>query len=176
MARKSKQDWIDLAFTKLIENGLDALSAEPMARELGVTRGSFYHHFKSRTDFLDQVLQGWEDVSTGRVFQLSQEGSPEERLKCLSDLAWSTSLELDAAVRAWALHCEMARDYVCRVDEQRLAYVTSLYEAASSNKATARKLARVAYFGFLGVLFYQPKMTEQERNEFRADLHSLLPR
>lgn len=41
-ARRSKQDWIDVATRAVARAGIGAVRVEALARELGVTKGSFY--------------------------------------------------------------------------------------------------------------------------------------
>ena len=43
----------------LAEHGIGALSVDALARRLEITRGSFYHHFKSRRELLDAILEDW---------------------------------------------------------------------------------------------------------------------
>ena len=40
--------WIEAAFRRACGRGIDAVRVDPLAKQLGVTRGSFYWHFKDR--------------------------------------------------------------------------------------------------------------------------------
>ena len=44
-ARLSSADWEAGALDLLAEQGVSAVAVEPLARRLGVTKGSFYWHF-----------------------------------------------------------------------------------------------------------------------------------
>ena len=48
--RLTRQGWIDAAIRQLVEAGIGAVSVEQLATRLGVTRGSFYHHFADREE------------------------------------------------------------------------------------------------------------------------------
>ena len=49
----SASDWIEIALTTLVEDGIDAVQITALARRLDVTRGSFYWHFMNREDLLN---------------------------------------------------------------------------------------------------------------------------
>ncbi|HEX5739782.1 MAG TPA: TetR/AcrR family transcriptional regulator, partial [Hydrogenophaga sp.] len=53
MHKLSRESWIQAGFKTLDSLGYIHLSAEKIARQLNVTRGSFYHHFRNRSDFVD---------------------------------------------------------------------------------------------------------------------------
>jgi AcrR family transcriptional regulator len=50
--RLTRQDWIDAALEALETGGVPAVAVEPLASRLGVTKGSFYWHFKDRNELL----------------------------------------------------------------------------------------------------------------------------
>src|ERR1700730_5847645 len=45
-------DWIRAAFARLATEGIDAVRVELLARDLGVSKGSFYWHFQDREELL----------------------------------------------------------------------------------------------------------------------------
>src|SRR3954447_26624309 len=54
------EDWELAALEAIREGGLAAVAVEPLARRLGVTKGSFYWHFKDRAALLDAAIHRWE--------------------------------------------------------------------------------------------------------------------
>ena len=50
--RLSASDWVDVGFTFLGDEGIQGIKIDRMAERLGVTKGSFYWHFKDLDDFL----------------------------------------------------------------------------------------------------------------------------
>ena len=55
----TREAWISGAWDMLGETGLDGVRVEPLAKNLGVTKGSFYWHFKDRQELLDALLDRW---------------------------------------------------------------------------------------------------------------------
>src|SRR5213083_2769643 len=64
MAKVTRADWLDAGLDVLASEGPQALVAERLAQRLGVTRGSFYHHFRSRESFLTGLLERWSQRHT----------------------------------------------------------------------------------------------------------------
>src|SRR3546814_7480606 len=60
--RLSAEDWAQAALDLIAEHGVAAVAVEPLARRLGVTKGSFYWHFQSRDALLQAALARWEVV------------------------------------------------------------------------------------------------------------------
>ena len=65
--RQSKKSWLDAALRALASGGIDKVRVESLAKNLGVTKGSFYWHFKDREQFLDELLNFWAEQSTQTV-------------------------------------------------------------------------------------------------------------
>ena len=55
----SAQDWIDAGLKALARNGHTALKADPLAKSLGVSRGSFYWHFADIGAYHAQMPRLW---------------------------------------------------------------------------------------------------------------------
>ncbi|MBF91631.1 MAG: TetR family transcriptional regulator, partial [Rickettsiales bacterium] len=65
--RQSKESWLNAALKALASGGIDKVRVESLAKNLGVTKGSFYWHFKDREQFLDELLNFWAEQSTQTV-------------------------------------------------------------------------------------------------------------
>ncbi len=67
--RLSAEDWEDAALSLIAEQGVGALAVEALARQLGVTKGSFYWHFRTREALLQAALERWEQYGEQRNHQ-----------------------------------------------------------------------------------------------------------
>lgn len=123
--RLSRQSWIDAGLKSLISNGPSALAAEPLARELGTTKGSFYWHFKDVPDFQAALVKHWQSHAFANVLQaLEDNGSAEQRLRRFGKDVLAN--QQDPAMRAWARADASVAKAVSQVDAERLKYVTAL--------------------------------------------------
>jgi AcrR family transcriptional regulator len=60
----SRGDWVAVALGILADEGIEAVRITRLAVDLGVTRGSFYWHFKDRDDLLAALIAAWEARNT----------------------------------------------------------------------------------------------------------------
>jgi AcrR family transcriptional regulator len=56
-----RADWIRAAFARLAQDGIDAVRVEALARDLHVSKGSFYWHFHDRGELAGAMLEQWEE-------------------------------------------------------------------------------------------------------------------
>lgn len=155
MARLSADDWIQAAATRFAEGGADAVRVEPLAKALGVSKGSFYWHFEDRAALLAAVVDAWEQRGTLEIIDAVEQASddPSERLWALFDRAFGTPPTIDGfetAVRTWAARDDHTRKVTKRVDRRRLAFVTELLVAAGIPKSEAKRRADVLYCTLIG--------------------------
>jgi AcrR family transcriptional regulator len=82
--RLTAEAWVAAALEALEKRGLAAVAVEPLAAELGATKGSFYWHFKDRDALVHATLERWEHDETDAVIsQLAAIGEPGQRLEVL---------------------------------------------------------------------------------------------
>jgi AcrR family transcriptional regulator len=122
--------WVEAALAALSEGGVDAVRVEAIARQLGVSKGSFYWHFRDRADLLDALLARWRQEGTEAIIALvdASEGDAQQRLRTL----WATtqagphSYAAELAIRDWSRRDENVAAIVTQVDERRMQYVRDL--------------------------------------------------
>ena len=103
--RLSREDWLAAALEVLYGEGVGKVSIVRIARDLGVTSGSFYWHFKDRNDLLRSLLSFWVRTQTEAIFEEVEqsEGTPSELLfKLMEILTLGEQARYEVAVRAWA--------------------------------------------------------------------------
>ena len=73
----------------LIDKGIEAVRVESLAKLLGITRGSFYWHFKNRDDLLAAMLQEWETRNTESIIESIEtlDTNPADKLLSLLEIA-----------------------------------------------------------------------------------------
>lgn len=121
--RNKRMHWITAGLRLLDENGAQGISVERLARRLGVTRGSFYHHFANRAEFVRVLLAEWENEYTVRVLSsIADCHDVRERLGRYLEMTAHMSSEREVAIRAWAKREVIVAEVVRRVDSARLAF------------------------------------------------------
>jgi AcrR family transcriptional regulator len=174
----SRQDWVDYGARLLGESGADAVRIERLCAGLNVTKGSFYWHFKSRADFLDQMLMHWQHKETQAIIDEieAQAGSPADAVKRLFEKANAGTVKFRAelAVRQWAIQDNKVAQTVQAVDERRLDFLHRQFQAMGFSVPETRMRARLLYSLILGeALIQSPEPRSQRRARWLASLHFL---
>ncbi|MGW1739058.1 TetR/AcrR family transcriptional regulator [Nocardia sp. NPDC001965] len=98
-------DWLQAGYTVLAEEGFRALKLDEVCRRLGVTKGSFYHHFPDISAFKDALVTswgGWRDREHRRMDALGAEPPRERLIAMMALLASPGHWTLERAMREWA--------------------------------------------------------------------------
>nr|WP_135500937.1 TetR/AcrR family transcriptional regulator [Roseovarius aestuariivivens] len=143
--RLGPHDWLAAGRSALCDAGPSALKAEPLAVRLGVSKGSFYWHFRDVPAFQDILLSEWETDAVSRAART--DGTPVAQLRALAqDLADPDPT--DRAVRSWAQGHDGARAAVERVDTAR---ITLLHELLRETGIANPEMARIVYAAAVGM-------------------------
>jgi len=148
------EDWLDAALQVVAEGGLKALAIEPLAKRMGISKGSFYWHFKNRRALLLELLRFWDSIEIDFQERLLAESNDPETLlistftllveddtnKCIF-LALSSELK-DAEVRAV---------YEKAVD-RRIKLFHDAYVALGMDKKQSAQKAIITFNLYLGLI------------------------
>jgi len=169
IGRLSAEDWAQAALDMIAEQGVSAVAVEPLARRLGVTKGSFYWHFPSRDALLAAALGRWEQVEEEIVFgQLEAVADPRERLRALFQLvAHETKSHIIYSELLKALDHPAVQPVIERVSQRRLDHLAASFRQAGLKSAEAQHRARLAYAAYVGFLqlslqLQQPRLQHDE--------------
>lgn len=168
----TSEDWIRAAFRALTHGGPGAIRVEAIARELKVSKGSFYWHFKDVASLQVEMLEHWQLAATEAVIENVDESGarPEEQLHLLIMLATSSRNEpyggvlAEAAIRDWGRYNQLAADTVTAVDEKRLKYTRDLFLSCGHCEKQATHNANLLYGSLIGLegLAYQKLVNLRE--------------
>ena len=151
MTVTNREGFFTAAMGLLAREGRSGLRLAALCRDVGVTSGSFYHHFSGWDGFVDALLEHWETVDTRRLAELAgREPDPEGRLDVLKHLALTFPHEAETAIRAWAHGDPRVAAVQERVDEQRRRVVAEALVGAGVEDARADRLADLALAVLIG--------------------------
>lgn len=118
------------------ETGLDVLSElghgglklAEVCHRLGVTTGSFYHHFASWSVYTSELARYWMDARTLQKVELVKaEPHPRRRIDMIIQIGLALPHGAEAAIRAWSSADPEVHAVQAEVDQQRFDI---LYESA----------------------------------------------
>jgi len=167
----SAKDWLDLGLKVLATQGFTALKAEPLAKAMGVSRGSFYWHFADIGAYHAAILKHWREVAAEQVIAgLEAAASHDEPMTLLLRQAFSARLSLEKAMRSWATSDAAARSAVQAIDRRRLGYVGELLRRAGFPADVAEARAQILYWAFLGYALSDKPLSKTQQQTVPTEL------
>jgi AcrR family transcriptional regulator len=170
----SARDWLDHGLKVLATHGVAALKAEPLAKGMGVSRGSFYWHFADIGAFRTAILAYWREVSAERVIAgLEAAAKHENPLLLLLRRTFSSRLSLEKAVRSWATFDAEARSAVQAIDRRRIDYIEGRLRAAGLHADIAQARAQILYWAFVGYALSDKPLSKVKQEAVYGELARL---
>ena len=145
----SADDWIKQGLKTLASSGFTALKADPLAKAMGVSRGSFYWHFADLGAFHAAILKRWREIAAEQIIADVEAGGGEP-LAALLRRSFGARLDLERAVRNWAAFDAAAKVAVRAIDRRRIDYIETLLTMRGLAPAMAQARAQILYWTFLG--------------------------
>lgn len=177
----SREEWILTATQVLATGGIDQVRVDKLAKQLKITRGSFYHHFSSRNDLLMSILDKWRLKATESVIARIQDSSddPVEQITTLMNLPITGKRSFEGAsieisIRAWARRDKLARSAVEEVDKYRLSFINSIFTNLGHKPDRADDLANLVYSYIVAMSLIHFDNNFEERREMSKRLAQFL--
>ncbi|WP_101759878.1 TetR/AcrR family transcriptional regulator [Oceanicoccus sp. KOV_DT_Chl] len=178
MARVSKQDWIDCAIKLLAATGHKGVTLEALLAKLGVSHGSFYHHFKNRQQLTEAMLAYWEQSMTADILaRTAVISSVSERVDSLIDMGaeiFELQTPLENAIRTWSQSDLKVKAAMVRVDRLRRQHCQDLVGLVVADSQRAKTLGDLVHAVFIGSQQCQPAYTSSETLAVYHQLQNLI--
>lgn len=164
-ARGSEDLWLNAAYEVLVTAGVDAVKVMPLAQMLGLSRTSFYWHFKDREALLTALIDRWEARNTGNLVARTEAYAEtiNEALYNLFD-CWLTrdlfDSRLDFAIRNWALGDPTIKAKLQRTDETRITAIRAMFARFGYAPDHADTRAHTVYYtqiGYISMMVAEPR-------------------
>ncbi len=175
MSRLTKKEWFTEGLLILRETGAAGLTIENLTSRLGKTKGSFYHHFKNRTIYTEELLSYWEEKKTLEIIELSSKGKNfKERNNLLFKLSdQNHDPELEVAIRAWALRDPLVRSYQKRIDDYRINYLKDMFKFISEDTEKKETMSLIRYCFYIGAQQIIPALTTETYKQLSESLQEM---
>ncbi len=146
-------DWVRAAFARLSTEGIESVRIELLARDLGVSKGSFYWHFQDREELLARMLERWEGDETewlGATVITPRAAARWARF--IEHCADPSRARVEAALRAWARRDERVAARISAVEKKRAQHIASVLHDIGFTPELAESWAEIALLVYLGWL------------------------
>ena len=167
MERSTQSTWLDEGFTILKKTGAAGLTIENLTRRLKKSKGSFYHHFKSRDDYSEKLLSFWERKQTFDIIEISRQEKTFDGIntKLLELSTKNLDPEIEVAIRAWALRDPQARAFQERIDKQRFDFLRQMFSLKTGDPDQAQTISFIRYCFYIGSQQLIPALDDRTYRE-----------
>lgn len=150
----ARDRWLTEGVAVLREEGPSGIRIDRLARRLGLTKGSFHHHFAGADDYRRALLAHCcvrVDAAIAHARARLAGLPPAEVAAELPGVAEALSdRALEVALRGWAVDEEAARAAVAAIDGARLAFLEEAWTRVLGDPAAARTAALVPHLLAVG--------------------------
>ena len=165
----SKERYFETALDALARVGFKGLNIRLMCTALGVTSGSFYHHFGNWQGFVDALFAHWEHRQERILRDLAfGELGPAEDIEALRKLTLGLPHAAEGAIRAWGMNDPSVWEVQHRVNHARRKTVEKAIQRVVGDPKTARVVTSVGMAMLVG--YQQLEVSGDDK----ADLEQML--
>jgi len=179
--------WLHAAADAVAEGGFGNLRILMLAKQLGVTRGSFYWHFRDHADLVRAFLDYWLEFRRARMAHWSRlitEDDAEQALLHALQLGFDEgrnsyrNIRVELAVRDLAARDVYAARVLATSDGLRYARIVDLYARLTGDMGRARVLAQINYLVIAGadLVLQGPRRNDSMVDDIRTLVGELLVR
>jgi AcrR family transcriptional regulator len=149
----TRADWIGAALDALAGSGLRAVAVEPLAEQLGATKGSFYWHFRDRNALLEAAVAQWEQSATDEpISRLETISDPAQRHRASVDWMAESGRDMQIfMVLLWNADHPVISPIINRILAKRMEFSLRMREQAGEEPEQARRSMLLAYSVLLGL-------------------------
>jgi AcrR family transcriptional regulator len=173
-----RERWEAAALDAFERGGASAVAVEPLARALGVTKGSFYWHYQNRQALLAAAVARWERLSVDAPLDaLAVVEDPRERLLALLGRATGKPPTIFLKMLE-GVDEPVVKAAVARAAQLRVAFLERAYRDLGLTPAKARRQALFAYSTYVGRALLgrdAPALLRDERAVAKHIAEQLIP-
>ena len=144
-------DWLSAAAARFAEQGIEAVRVELLARDLNVSKGSFYWHFRDRGELLEKLLDDWER-SELLWFETEDAlvGAASRWARYIERAADPQRVRMEVALRAWARRDERVAHRLAAVERKQTGCIATVLREVGFPRRSADMWSEIVHMVCLG--------------------------
>jgi AcrR family transcriptional regulator len=175
--RATRADWLEAALGALHKQGPKGLNIQALARQLNISKTSFYWHFKDKAELVDALLDLWLHEFTETITENVKlmNSPPRQRLARAMEIIDKFDLgNYDSSFRIWARTESRVRKAVREANRLRLEFASKAFEELgfSGKSLACRSALWVGYQSTERYVF--PEFSAAKRKLFRQERLKIL--
>lgn len=168
-ATRTADEWADAALEAFAAGGVRAASIPSIARTLGVTKGSFYWHFRGFDDLVKAALKRWEERDKATLDELRAVGNPRRRLIALFQEAMQSTQAQALFVALTGSSMPLVSAAIRRMSERRIRFLQEAYGELGFAEGEARERALLVYAAYVGLLHLRGELSPSLKSSKQID-------
>lgn len=161
--RKGKEDWLRMGMDVLNTEGFSKITIDHLCNLLGVTKGSFYHHFGNMGGYTEALMQYWTDNYTHAfINEVEKIEDAVQKKALLYEMTTVAMHKSEQYIRAWSFYNDTVKKYVRQVDDMRIQYLEKLGSELGMNSQSAHYFAMTEYAMLVGVQQLYPDLSRKD--------------
>ncbi len=148
-----KIDWIKLGYQLFSEQGAAGIVIEKMSKKLACNKSSFYWHFKTKKEFIEQITSFWVIDETEQIIAFTNhEKSAVHKFKTLIVIAYKQTPFLDFIfyLKRYAKKEKKIQLIIDDIDNKRIGFVKSLLQEIGYTQQEAKIKSALFYKHLIG--------------------------
>lgn len=163
MKKVEKINWFTEGFSILETDGFEKVTIESLCSRLGVTKGSFYHHFKNMDGYVNALMEYWLEVNTLALIEKTEKiKNVKNKRGVLNDLVSELPFKVEHTIRAWSYSNSVVNVAIQKVDKMRSDYLVLLGLQEGRTRKNAKDFAIVVYSMLIGMQQLYPTSYHKE--------------
>lgn len=153
--RLTREEWLARALEVIATKGHTKLRIHELVKQIGVTTGSFYWHFKDREDFVRQLFDHYHRVSTDQIIENAERvgGDAAQRFRTVMRIVAETDIgRYEIAMMSWAVQEPQLEAAFQDAIGRRVGFVTGLFRELGFSGHELEFRAH-AFVGYMRTLF-----------------------
>jgi AcrR family transcriptional regulator len=152
-SKERKEVWIIAGRDQFAKYGLKGINVDDLSKNVGISRTSFYHFFKTKDQFLKEMTNYWIQDGTVRIIESTMDiKDPKARMQKIFDLALHNNMndKFLAQLRYVAPQNSFLKKKMSEAEALRIKTLTKLFSELDQKTEKSGEYAHLIYMLFLG--------------------------
>ena len=176
----SKEKWLIEGKKIVVKKGVEAINIDEISKKIGVAKTSFYHFFRSKSNFLEILFQKGIEDGTDRVIKLvHQESGPWNRIEKLIHTVVDHNSQNELflrGLRTYGLHNKKTLTLIRETELKRMQFLKGLLLEAGLSENEAEEKSQYFYLYTLGLyehIYANPHLLDDKQKIYDRMLRLL---
>ena len=156
MRNPKLKPWLDEGIKRIAVTGLGFLNISEIADELKISKSSFYHYFNTKEEYLEQLIEYWEEEGTIHIIKhVLLQDNLKEPISFLLEHVFEVNFENECVLQQFRASVGtnmMIQNKVEEIDQIRISFLIAMLSKSGYKGEELDIKARQIYRFYLGTI------------------------